>query len=277
MENPWSRLLRSLCLRRSHHWFSLSSQPHLPPVNPAEPPPSLHPPSSLIVFPKSGRAIRIAEDKSLHKLATPTISRPGRPRVLIPDEELFLNETEIRLLGSEGNSGPRFFKEEISFGIFPDMKLELRLRDWREGGNLVMIFGERTGYTEEVRDKVFKLEFCKKSEELFKSSRELAGSVSCDAAFGYQREFLIHLELTETQRVVEEGEEEEGKDWQIYVGRWRLEDSLGSKKRVKMLEMMFGHLSVRMRSRNTMKHMQPPWNNRHCESIYIVGVSNKKC
>lgn len=31
------------------------------------------------------------------------------------------------------------------------------------------------------------------------------------AAFGYQREFLIHLELTETQRVVEEGEEEEGK------------------------------------------------------------------
>lgn len=51
----------------------------------------------------------------------------------------------------------RFFKEEIFFGIFLDMKLELRLRDWREGGILVMILGERgLDILREVRDKVFK-------------------------------------------------------------------------------------------------------------------------
>lgn len=41
------------------------------------------------------------------------------------------------------------------------MKLELRLRDTREGDNLVMILGEREPeIPREVRDKVFKLESC---------------------------------------------------------------------------------------------------------------------
>lgn len=73
-----------------------SSQPHLPPVNPAEPPPSLHPPSSANRVPAKNlvERIRIAEDKSLHKLATPTISETGRPRVLIPDE-VFQKGAEI--------------------------------------------------------------------------------------------------------------------------------------------------------------------------------------
>lgn len=105
-------------------------------------------------------------------------------------KELFFNEIEMRLFGSEGNLGLRllffkfsfwrldnflrlkiellrrlfvkirffrFFKEEIFFGIFLDMKLELRLRDWREGGNLVMILGERgLDILSEVRYKVFK-------------------------------------------------------------------------------------------------------------------------
>ena len=107
-------------------------------------------------------------------------------------KELFFNETVIRLLASEvTTSGPsllpsrfsswrldnplrsgtlpvnsllartrllRLFNDEISLGIFPEMKLELRFRAWREEENLVIFGGRGPEMPRETRDKVFKFE-----------------------------------------------------------------------------------------------------------------------
>lgn len=52
----------------------------------------------------------------------------------------------------------RLFKDEISLGIFPEMKLELRFRAWREEENLVIFGGRGPEMPRETRDKVFKFE-----------------------------------------------------------------------------------------------------------------------
>lgn len=107
-------------------------------------------------------------------------------------KELFFNETVIRLLASEvTTSGPsllpsrfsswrldnplrsgtlpvnsllartrllRLFNDEISLVNFPEMKLELRFRAWREEENLVIFGGRGPEMPRETRDKVFKFE-----------------------------------------------------------------------------------------------------------------------